>query len=468
MASSIQTPIALPNEVNFSLPSSLPSATNREVRIQPVNGGSFDTAGQVIQFDIPCGQSGDYLDPTTTYVRFRSTFAYSGGTAGTDYSYLLGSGYSFFNKQDVYGNNNQVLESINEVGVLTNMLFNCQLSDSDKRGLSGMLGFNYTQGTNYASSSSAGHLINNNSAANSDILQGLSFEYCIPLIGILGSGTSKLIPVGKLLGLRLELTLDLYSNITKAATAAAAVSKFTLSNIEFVANYIRLSPEAEQMINQQNPEKIHIRTQTWKQTSNSIPASTGIGTVDVLCPIRVNSLKSVYACIYPADAMEGKFAGVNPNLAQGTCFQIGGSNFPQRTLDPSGKPADAFAELQKSFGALSYNAYNSCISKNAYYSGTYGTDTYTTSLCSAYNSYSVANIAKIVTDPNQFYLGIDTEVLARKDSLLSGVNTTSTPMMFRAQTGWALNAQIHYINFFGFYDVILEIDVQSKSVVALN
>ena len=52
---------------------------------------------------------GQYLDPTTTYVRFKVIYTHS-GTVGTNYSYLLGSAYSYFNKQEVYGNNSVVLK----------------------------------------------------------------------------------------------------------------------------------------------------------------------------------------------------------------------------------------------------------------------------------------------------------------------------------------------------------------------
>lgn len=122
--------------MDYKLPDSLPSARSREVRIPPINGNTFrvSTSQQVLQFDLPCGQPGDYLDPTTTYVRFKCTYtipinaALAAGTNGTDISRLLGSAYSFFCLQRVLGNNSTVLEEIPEVGVLVNMLKQCQLT----------------------------------------------------------------------------------------------------------------------------------------------------------------------------------------------------------------------------------------------------------------------------------------------------------------------------------------------------
>ena len=84
-------------------------------------------------------------------------------------------------------------------------------------------------------------------------------------------------------------------------------------------------------------------------------------------------------------------------------------------------------------------------------------------LCTSYNTA----VGSILTDPNQFYLGVDTEIIARKGSLLSGINTSTAPMMFRAQVGATLAAYNHIVNFFGFYDVILEIDMNSRDIIAL-
>ena len=94
MATEKIVPSALPQEINFALPASLPSCKNFEIRVQSVNAQSF-TPGNVLQFDLPCGRRGQYLDPSTTYVRFKATYTHA-GVVGTDYSYLIGSVYSYF------------------------------------------------------------------------------------------------------------------------------------------------------------------------------------------------------------------------------------------------------------------------------------------------------------------------------------------------------------------------------------
>jgi len=127
MATEIIVPSALPQEMNFALPASLPSCKNFEIRVQPINAQSF-TAGNTIQIDIPSGRKGQYLDCSTTYLRYKVSFQHAGVTTGADYSHLIGSAYSFFSRQEVYGNNSVQLESIGELGVLANMLLNSQLN----------------------------------------------------------------------------------------------------------------------------------------------------------------------------------------------------------------------------------------------------------------------------------------------------------------------------------------------------
>jgi hypothetical protein len=51
-ATDINVASALPNEMNYQLPASLPAAKNFEIRVQPVNAQSF-TAGNVVQIDLP-------------------------------------------------------------------------------------------------------------------------------------------------------------------------------------------------------------------------------------------------------------------------------------------------------------------------------------------------------------------------------------------------------------------------------
>jgi len=301
-ATDIIVPSAMPTEFNYALPASLPAAKTYEIRVQPVNSQSF-TSGNVIQFDVPCGKRGAYLDCSTTYLKFKAAFTHA-GVAGTDYSYLLGSGYSYFSKSETYGNNSVLLESISEHGVLANMMCNLQLNASDKNGLAPAFGFNDNILT---ALSNCGHQINNNA------LNALTFTYAIPLIGILGSGTEKFFPIGEIYGLRHELTCDNYANFTAGITANK-VTGLTLSEFELCGQVVELDATPQSMIEAANPNVIHIRSNSWRTATNFLAANS-TGLQDLLIGTRVSSLKSIYATFSPSNAPEGKYGSVCPNLA---------------------------------------------------------------------------------------------------------------------------------------------------------
>jgi hypothetical protein len=104
------------------------------------------------------------------------------------------------------------------------------------------------------------------------------------------------------------------------------------------------------------------------------------------------------------------------------------------------------------------------MSKTGYYTSSTAYNYMSAYLASA--TQATPTTATIYTNPNQFYLGVDTEVVPRKQNLLSGINVNSSPMFFRAQIGAQLSANQHTLYFFGYYDLILEIDVQAKNIIA--
>lgn len=311
-----------------------------------------------------------------------------------------------------------------------------------------MMGFSFDLAVNQASATAGHRIFANNTTEN------LTFEYAVPLIGILGANNDKMIPVGKILGMRLELTLDAIVNFI-ATTTLYSTTQYQLTEVEFVGNYVTLGPESQALVDKLNPDKIYIRAQSWKQTSATLNAGIS-GSNEVTCNIRVNSLKSIYVAANVITANEKKFSGINPNLTSGSGWSMSGQMYPQRGIDPSNRPADCFAELQRSFGALNMVNYNSYISKSDYYvsNSSYG-------LMYVYQS----NLANIMSQSNQCFMGVDTEVVQRKASLLSGISTYSTGLMFRANIGSVL-AVAQTLNFFGFYDLILEVDCITKNIVA--
>lgn len=449
MADTVYTPIVLGNEFNYALPSSLPSCRNTEIRINPMNGASF-SAGNVIQCEIPCGGN-KYLDTSTVYIKFKATFTHA-GVISTDKSYLLGSGYSYFNKQEIIANSSLPIETITEPGVLANMLFNAELSHAEKNALSSSFGFGFSNTSIGPSSATAGHAIFS-SVAN---LENLIFSYSIPLIGILGAATTKMIPLFAIYGLRLELTMDSYSNFVYDTTTNLTTG-CTISDFELVGNLIELSPESQALVLQANPNNIYIRTQSYRTSTNTLAASSSAGTYDLLLGARVSSCKSILVTCAVSNAVEKKFSSVNPNLDAASFLLNGGISYPSRPINVSANPSDSFLSFQKSLGSLNLINFNGTMNKLSYYTGStsYG-------LCTAYNATST----NILVYPNQWYFGVDCESVAHRGGLLSGISINQSSSFFRAIVGSQLSAYVHTLYFFVNHDVILQFDLNAKTVVS--
>jgi len=108
-------------------------------------------------------------------------------------------------------------------------------------------------------------------------------------------------------------------------------------------------------------------------------------------------------------------------------------------------------------GALSCTVYNGAINKTGYY-----VSSKANGLCTAYNTTKTA----MYTNPSMHFWGISTEIISHRGGLLSGINVNSSPSFLRLQITAELSAATHTLYFFSFHDVILEIDVLAKTIVA--
>jgi len=136
---------------------------------------------------------------------------------------------------------------------------------------------------------------------------------------------------------------------------------------------------------------------------------------------------------------------------------LNSQNVPQRGLNPAGHPADCFIELQKALGALAIVNYNGAIQKEEYYRSS--TDV---GLMKAYNT----TLADVSIKSPQFILGVNTEIISHRNSLLSGININGAPSFLRCQIDSALSAYQHTLYFFAYHDDILEINANAKTIVA--
>jgi hypothetical protein len=509
--SALQIPLnqALTSDMLLGLKPSAPKSRSYRINIAPINKNVFTPLDQIV-FELPTGRRGSWLDQSQSYLKFSVQFASTsvalstGGVTnnfntGNNGIYLDNTAYSFFQRLDIYHASN-LLESINEYGQLANFLIDTSLTQSDKAGLSTLIGCNGVH--NMVTSVNVGpptqnSALNGNitvlqspgdrsgqSVTSVSIASGIStaipYTYSLPLLsGVIGCNASKMIPVGKLNSpIRVELYLSSLDDAVYYG-AKGAGCQWQIINVEFCACYVELQDDNLDL--QLAPDQSeYISTTTYRQSSSNLPAATS-GEYTVLLPFRAASINSLYARFRNfASATQGsdnsaayrKSSSINPNFSN-VYFRVGSSIYPNKPIylingSIVGTGAEAYAELLKSFHALSssignsalpFSSYNVCASpQQGWVQNFVPIDKRMTTPAAGANVYGVATVD---THANAFALGLELQSFSnRNDTILSGISTLNTQIYFTATivsgaTSGGTNSYNYTCDYFAQMDMIL-------------
>lgn len=449
--------VALPSELDFSLPASLPDNRSYEIRTQPTNGASFvsTAGGTMIQLSLPLLQRSFY-ESNTMYLTGRITLTGSlavGALADTGMALNPAGIFGAFSRLTVRAANGNTLDDIQNPGYIANLLLKSGITFAERRPLANTM----LLADNVTSVNLGLTCYTQNVAGKSTVL-----DFSMPMIGLLNM-TKYLPAYGS--ELIIELTLATPSAFVPVVNGnAASLTNFTMTNLELVSQVLEFSPASFAMVQAQYPEKVVLKSETYSFGSTTIAGAT-VGTVDIPFNIRVNSLKRLFAIFSPSTAVEGVgYAGVCPN-AQGIQFVSNGIQYPQRAVQCA-RPAEAYAQWLKSFGGL-YSAEKSgqfTLDNFRRASTAYVTDVYAAFVAAS----AAATVDKLVlvTSGNSWYFALDLESLSNhKDAMYNGVNTTgSSANYIRVDIGTALAATPHTVSYFSCHDILLNIDLVSGIV----
>ena len=488
--SAIQLPIhqALTSDMMLGLKPSAPKSRSYRISVPPMNASAFLAGNQMI-FELPTGRKGTWLDQSQSYVKF-SVQVLSAANAvvanvATCGVYCENTAYSFFQRLDIYNSSN-LLETINEYGQLANFLIDTSLTQSDKAGLSTMIGSNNILNVN--TPISAAQFVAAAAIAPVGIEvqrpgdrsgQGLAaganaggfnacipYTFCLPVMsGVVGCLSSKMLPVGKLNApIRCEFYLSQNDDAIYYGAGAGQGVTWQIVNAEFVVCYVELQDDSLDIPLAQG-EQEYISTTTYRQASTVLQQGT-TGEITQLIPIRCASLTALYCRFRPyISNAQGvintcayrKSCSINPNMTS-VYFRIGSSMYPNKPIylingTTVGTGAEGFAELLKSFHALTSTSGNTTLSYQQY------------------NVIQVANAANqgwalaaplnvnsavaVGTHFNAFAIGLELQSFSnRSDSILSGISTLNSQVYFTGTIGTATALQTT-IDFFSQLDMIL-------------
>lgn len=374
----------LPAEMKAAdLDYSVPEGTvSRNIRVQPSNLSSVvspnavtgGVAGiipdnvmnqQTIVFDLPAGQSGSYLDVRQSYISFRAVVeCVTASTANMTSAVLRSGGHAFFDRMEVVGPQGQILESVQEYGLVFDSLLNFQQSASQRDGAALMLGLDGS-----TSVTSDGHAIPALTGAWSTG-QTQTNSYSIPLLsGILGQGASKFFPIGAVPKMQVQFTTTSilpYSLVL--ASGSGGVWKVTLTDFIMNMEYISIPARTQAMIEQSlHDGKYFLGGTTFRTTSATLPAGV-TGFNSVLTGLRASSLNSIFVRFFELNLgtnKSGKYTSKNPNAAT-ICFNLNGSRLPQLPTEVILHPSRSLAETMRAFGVFSPSEIQVAISAAKY------------------------------------------------------------------------------------------------------
>ena len=475
--SAIQLPVhqALTSDMMLGLKPSAPKSRSYRINVAPLNQSTFSGGSQMI-FELPTGRKGTWLDQSQSYLKFSvqctATAACAANvttnTAGgfvPNGIYVENSAYSFIQRMDLYHSSN-LLESISEYGQLANFLMDTSLTQSDKAGLSALLGTNpldttvgsittpgagFVNGTTYSSTTLQYQRPGDRSGLSMSavintaaITTAIPYTFTLPVLsGVIGVNASKMLPVGKLASpVRCEFYLSPNDDAIFYGVAGAG-AVWQICNAELCVCYVELQDDSvEQIIPQGATE--YISTKTYRQSSTYLPAATS-GEFTTLVPIRCASLCSIFARFRPyATAAQGvaasaayrKSASINPNFSS-YYWRIGSSIYPNKPVylingTNVGTGAEGFAELIKSFHALSSSIGNSAMTHTMYNVAATATQGWTIN--------AVPSATSLGTHTNAFGIGLELESFSnRGDTILSGVSTLNSQVYFTAVVNNGVN-----------------------------
>lgn len=484
-SSSLNIPLhtALTGDMQLGLKPSAPRSRSYRLSVAPLNKSVFAPADQMI-FEIPTSRKGTWLDQSQSYLKFSVQCASTASAlAGGSGIYVENSAYSFIQKLDIYHSSN-LLESINEYGQLANFLIDTSLTQSDKAGLSALIGTNptnvsqalpatYTQyqfnSQTQVAGDRSGMSLQSVSIANG-INTAIPYVFTTPILsGVIGVNASKMLPLGNLSSpIRCEFYLSQNDDAIYYGTIGAGAI-WQLVNVEMDLCFVEINDPAFELIQPAGTPE-YISTVSYRQASTYLASATS-GEFTCLLPFRFSSLTSLYGRFRNnvnsvqganATACYRKSSSISPGFSS-YYFRVGSSIYPNKPIYLNngslvGSFSEGYAELLKSFHALSASIGNSAITFNQY--NVSATASQGATLAYVPGSKTTGALD---THNNAFAIGLELQSFSnRNDSILSGLSTMNSQVFFTGtvisgQTCGGTNGYNYTADFFAQFDMILVI-----------
>jgi len=474
---------------NLKYGSKIESAYARSMRsnIQPQNGTGPYNLGDTIIINIPT-RAGLCLVPNESYLKFNVNI--NSGTANNAFRWDSAGSHCIIQKITVYNGSN-MLQQIDNYGMLAKLLFDLQLPTDATYGKYNLLcgtradtvaktinafptiaavatipvatpanldatvtntntaitnvnvaitNINAALALATSTNISANQVNSGERIGGDGALNGTgavaSQTYCLSLISLVGVLCSQnYIPLWEMSSAPLRVEIQLVDQLVKACnvlTNGTAISTATLTNVEYIGNFIELGDPAIAMIKDSlGGQPLQFVVPDYRNYVYNYTMTDG-ASASIAMPIaaKFSSLKAIFISV--RDQNVGAvtyfpYSSVTRNILDYQ-FRIGANVFPPK---PPNTLPEMFAECLKAIGSISDINQQPSIDKFSY------------TLVNSGNTAALRDTATSVSSQysGSFYIGIDLESYANADKsqLFSGYNSNSDDcyaiLNFGTQTG---------------------------------
>lgn len=391
--------VAITSAVNYNLKPTSVKASRKQVVIPSSNKTSFSPEETAV-FYLPSLRN-NVMDGQSGYLRF--TLNVTAGTAGLS-GYLDGSAHSLISRIMTYLSGGQLGSDLQNYGVLANLMQDLQLSQSEKLGLSNLLGTEDIYGTVSITTSSTNTsgaavaitvpnnsnvltsgtgaannggttiaTVNNSNRQGLPIVTGTQYTFCIPLLHPLFTLSEKMWPAFAFADdTRLEIT---WSSVASGLVqVGGTVIQCTIDNPEIFVDYIEFDSPVFSLIQQTYAGRdLVIPSQDYRFYASLIASNTA-GQISQIIPAKQQSARAMFFTFRPTETQSAgaytNISRINPFWSANDSFRlnIGGISYPQRPIQTrvQGNFSSWMASTQTALHAFNNLSMNGCISRSYY------------------------------------------------------------------------------------------------------
>jgi hypothetical protein len=427
-------------------------ARNYQSNIAPQNGMGPYGPGETIMLNIPTSRN-TVLSGGDSVFKFNLTV--TNGAAANDYIRLGASGAHSIIQRIRLWHGSTLLSDIDDYSNLVAMCMAIQESGDRSHGIQTILA-----GTESVSIVAAqmgeplhtGERLNPGVATaiyNAGTGAGITAvrTYCIPLMNFL-SYSEKYCPLYAMTGSPLRVEVQLVDNPLKAVCSAQALTTFTVSNVEYIGNFMEISDSGMEKVMMASGPQLKWVVQDWRSYSHTATINNN-SEISVPVAAKFNSLRSLIS------SYRTKSAGALTFYANGS-HHLGLSSYTVRIgsrVVPTKAPSthtEMFSELIRAFGSISDLNHEPNITSAVY-----------ADVPEAVANNETATVPTINAHQNAFYTGLDLESYSNSgmQNVYQGMNTSTEDVFLTLNYGTVPNGpqQVKY-NTYAYYDQVIIIE----------